>query len=65
MPIFNWQSCELCPSKTGAFKRTDNERWAHVVCALYIPEIKFGDVTTMEPIILNLTPQERFYKVIN
>ncbi|PRD30627.1 UNVERIFIED_CONTAM: Mllt10 [Trichonephila clavipes] len=36
--------------------------WAHVVCALYIPEVRFGNVTTMEPIILQLVPQERYNK---
>ncbi|KAK7794622.1 hypothetical protein R5R35_008147 [Gryllus longicercus] len=55
--------CELCPSRDGALKRTDNNGWAHVVCALYIPEVRFGNVTTMEPIILQLIPTERFSKV--
>lgn len=55
--------CELCPSKDGALKRTDNGGWAHVVCALYIPEVRFGNVATMEPIILALVPQERYNKV--
>ncbi|XP_049843984.1 protein AF-17-like [Schistocerca gregaria] len=55
--------CELCPSRDGALKRTDNNGWAHVVCALYIPEVRFGNVTTMEPIILQLVPPERFNKV--
>ncbi|XP_064455524.1 protein AF-10-like isoform X2 [Ornithodoros turicata] len=54
--------CELCPSKDGALKRTDNGGWAHVVCALYIPEVRFGNVTTMEPIVLQLVPQDRFSK---
>ncbi|XP_042210487.1 protein AF-10-like isoform X2 [Homarus americanus] len=54
--------CELCPSKDGALKRTDSGGWAHVVCALYIPEVRFGNVTTMEPIMLQLIPQERFNK---
>ena len=57
------QKCELCPSKHGALKRTDNSGWAHVVCALYIPEVRFGNVTTMEPIQLQLIPAERFNKV--
>ncbi|XP_076481688.1 coiled coil domain containing protein Alhambra isoform X6 [Bombus vancouverensis nearcticus] len=54
--------CELCPSRDGALKRTDQAGWAHVVCALYIPEVRFGNVTTMEPIILQLIPSERFSK---
>ncbi|XP_042898433.1 protein AF-10 isoform X1 [Parasteatoda tepidariorum] len=55
--------CELCPSKDGALKRTDSGGWAHVVCALYIPEVRFGNVTTMEPIILQLVPQDRYNKL--
>lgn len=57
------QHCELCPSKDGAFKRTDSSGWAHVVCALYIPEVRFGNVATMEPILLQQIPAERFNKV--
>ncbi|RWS26861.1 protein AF-10-like protein [Leptotrombidium deliense] len=54
--------CELCPSKDGALKRTDTGGWAHVVCSLYIPEVRFGNVSTMEPIILQLVPPDRFHK---
>ncbi|XP_072931251.1 uncharacterized protein Alh isoform X28 [Epargyreus clarus] len=54
--------CELCPSKSGALKRADTGGWAHVVCALYIPEVRFGNVTSMEPIVLRLIPPERFNK---
>ncbi len=43
--------CQLCPAKDGAVKRTDTSKWAHVVCALFIPEISFGNNRTMEPII--------------
>ena len=57
------QRCELCPSRDGALKRTDTNSWAHVVCALYIPEVRFGNVSTMEPIVLGLVPQERYLKV--
>ncbi|CAK1554762.1 unnamed protein product [Leptosia nina] len=55
--------CELCPSKSGALKRTDTGGWAHVVCALYIPEVRFGNVTSMEPIVLRLIPPERYNKI--
>ncbi|PFX24569.1 protein AF-10-like [Stylophora pistillata] len=54
--------CELCPYKEGALKRTDTGGWAHVVCALYIPEVRFGNVSTMEPIILASVPHDRFCK---
>ncbi|KAL5237360.1 hypothetical protein ACI65C_004770 [Semiaphis heraclei] len=52
--------CELCPSKDGALKPTENGNWAHVVCALYIPEVTFMDVTTMEPVKLSAIPRDRF-----
>ncbi|KAM4691515.1 protein AF-17 isoform 2-T2 [Rhinophrynus dorsalis] len=54
--------CDLCPHKEGALKRTDNGGWAHVVCALYIPEVQFANVLTMEPIVLQYVPHDRFNK---
>ncbi|XP_031417598.2 LOW QUALITY PROTEIN: protein AF-17 [Clupea harengus] len=54
--------CELCPHKDGALKRTDSGGWAHVVCALYIPEVQFANVLTMEPIVLQYVPHERYIK---
>ncbi|GAB1296751.1 Myeloid/lymphoid or mixed-lineage leukemia; translocated to, 6 [Apodemus speciosus] len=56
--------CELCPHKDGALKRTDNGGWAHVVCALYIPEVQFANVLTMEPIVLQYVPHDRFNKKV-
>ncbi|XP_065898078.1 protein AF-10-like isoform X2 [Dysidea avara] len=55
--------CDLCPKKDGAFKRTDTSGWAHVVCALYIPEASFGNNSSMEPIIVSKIPKDRFSKV--
>lgn len=37
--------------------------WAHVVCALYIPEVQFANVSTMEPIVLQSVPHDRYNKV--
>lgn len=54
--------CELCPNKDGAFKRTNTNSFTHVICALYIPEVRFGNVCTMEPIILSSIPQDRYNK---
>lgn len=54
--------CELCPQRDGALKKCDNGGWAHVICALYIPEVRFGNVGTMEPIMINSIPSERFHK---
>lgn len=39
--------------------------WAHVVCALYIPEASFGNNSSMEPIIVSKIPKDRFSKVLN
>uniref|UniRef100_A0A4W4GB57 Uncharacterized protein n=1 Tax=Electrophorus electricus TaxID=8005 RepID=A0A4W4GB57_ELEEL len=60
--LLSLQRCELCPHKDGALKRTDNGGWAHVVCALYIPEVEFANVSTMEPIVLQSVPHERYNK---
>ena len=54
--------CQLCPSKDGAFKRTDSGKWAHVICALYISEVTFGNNRTMEPIITAHIRAERYNK---
>ncbi|XP_016350778.1 protein AF-10-like isoform X1 [Sinocyclocheilus anshuiensis] len=62
LKTLNIVRCELCPHKDGALKRTDNGGWAHVVCALYIPEVEFANVSTMEPIVLQSVPHERYSK---
>ncbi|XP_059390426.1 protein AF-10-like isoform X1 [Carassius carassius] len=62
LKTLNIVRCELCPHKDGALKRTDNGGWAHVVCALYIPEVEFANVSTMEPIVLQSVPHERYNK---
>ena len=54
--------CELCPNKGGAMKSTKSgQKWAHVSCALWIPEVSIGCVEKMEPITkINSIPQSRW-----
>ncbi|GFT80461.1 protein Jade-3 [Nephila pilipes] len=44
--------CILCPNTGGAMKSTSSgEKWAHVSCALWIPEVSIGCPEKMEPIL--------------
>ncbi|ONM53873.1 Histone-lysine N-methyltransferase ATX2 [Zea mays] len=42
--------CCLCPVTGGAMKPTTDGRWAHLACAIWIPETCLKDVKRMEPI---------------
>lgn len=44
--------CELCPNRGGIFKETDCGKWVHLVCALYVPGIAFGDVDQLSNVTL-------------
>ncbi|KAI8320335.1 hypothetical protein GQ54DRAFT_263738, partial [Martensiomyces pterosporus] len=43
-------SCILCPQRGGAFKKTTTNKWAHLLCALWIPEVGISNTVYMEPI---------------
>lgn len=50
--------CVFCPNRGGALKRTDDGRWGHVACALWVPEVGFSDTVFIEPIdgVRNIPP---------
>ncbi|KAM9848387.1 protein Jade-3 [Aulostomus maculatus] len=61
VPVGNWlcrtcvlgidPQCLLCPKKGGAMKATRaGTKWAHVSCALWIPEVSIACPERMEPI---------------
>ena len=44
-------TCIFCPNTDGAFKQTNSSRWAHLLCAIWIPEVSIGNSTFMEPVM--------------
>ena len=53
--------CVLCPNTGGAYKPTAQGEWAHVACAMWIPETSFADTLAMEPIVgLDDVPEARY-----
>lgn len=51
--------CELCQLRGGPLKPTSNGKWAHVTCAVVVPEVLFGDPDKREPVNLNSIPKSR------
>lgn len=43
-------SCIFCPNEGGAFKQTVLGEWAHLLCAIWIPETRVANEVFMEPI---------------
>lgn len=53
--------CCLCPVTGGAMKPTTDGRWAHLACAMWIPETCLSDIKKMEPIDgLNRVSKDRW-----
>ena len=44
-------TCIFCPNTDGAFKQTNGSKWAHLLCAIWIPEVSLGNTTFMEPVM--------------
>lgn len=44
-------TCIFCPNMDGAFKQTNSSKWAHLLCAIWIPEVSLGNSTFMEPVM--------------
>ncbi|KAK3020121.1 hypothetical protein RJ639_005259 [Escallonia herrerae] len=55
-------SCCLCPVTDGAMKSTTDNRWAHIVCALFVPEVFFCDPDGREGIDCSKVPAWRWEK---
>ncbi|XP_021773922.1 protein Jade-1-like [Chenopodium quinoa] len=52
--------CCLCPVTKGAMKPTSDGRWAHIVCALLVPEVFFGDPEGRDGIDCSKIPKKRW-----
>lgn len=51
--------CCLCNLRGGALKQTTDKKWAHIMCAIAIPEVRFGNVTERTPIDTSRIPLQR------
>ncbi|KAJ4977457.1 hypothetical protein NE237_002563 [Protea cynaroides] len=52
--------CCLCPIQGGAVKPTTDGRWAHVMCALLVPEVFFKDPEGRDGIDCSRVPRRRW-----
>lgn len=57
--------CELCTQSGGALKKTTDEKWVHVICALFIQGTTFTNKNRMEPVnTANVLKKNRDQKCI-
>ncbi|XP_030289827.1 lysine-specific demethylase 4C isoform X2 [Sparus aurata] len=52
--------CCLCNLRGGALKKTQNDKWAHVMCAVALPEARFSDEAKRSPIDTSRIPMQRY-----
>ncbi|XP_039949191.1 PHD finger protein 14 [Bactrocera neohumeralis] len=53
-------NCELCPNKGGIYKETDVGKWVHLICALYVPGVAFGEVDQLSSVTLFEMPYSKW-----
>ncbi|XP_038660191.1 lysine-specific demethylase 4C-like isoform X2 [Scyliorhinus canicula] len=51
--------CCLCNLRGGALKQTTDKRWAHVMCAVAVPEVRFVNVVDRSPVDVTRIPLQR------
>ncbi|XP_078426701.1 lysine-specific demethylase 4C-like isoform X4 [Cetorhinus maximus] len=51
--------CCLCNLRGGALKQTTDKRWAHVMCAVAVPEARFANVVDRSPVDVTRIPLQR------
>ncbi|XP_014441746.1 lysine-specific demethylase 4C isoform X2 [Tupaia chinensis] len=51
--------CCLCNLRGGALKQTKNNKWAHVMCAVAVPEVRFTNVPERTEIDVGKIPLQR------
>lgn len=52
--------CCLCPNTGGAMKSAGDGRWAHIVCALLVPEVFFKDPEGRDGVDCSKVPSRRW-----
>uniref|UniRef100_A0A667XW11 Lysine-specific demethylase 4B n=1 Tax=Myripristis murdjan TaxID=586833 RepID=A0A667XW11_9TELE len=52
--------CCLCNLRGGALKKTTDDKWAHVMCAVALPEARFSDEAKRSPIDTSRIPMQRY-----
>uniref|UniRef100_A0A8C5DDI2 [histone H3]-trimethyl-L-lysine(9) demethylase n=1 Tax=Gouania willdenowi TaxID=441366 RepID=A0A8C5DDI2_GOUWI len=57
---FYYQECCLCNLRGGALKKTQNDKWAHVMCAVALPEARFSNEAKRSPIDTSRIPMQRY-----
>uniref|UniRef100_A0A674PNZ9 Lysine-specific demethylase 4B n=1 Tax=Takifugu rubripes TaxID=31033 RepID=A0A674PNZ9_TAKRU len=57
--VFTAECC-LCNLRGGALKRTHNDKWAHVMCAVALPEVRFTNEASRGPIDTSRVPMQRY-----